>query len=93
MSVSSTDRPAVLVYTAPACVYCVAAKSLLRGKGVEFREIDVSRDDTERDELIQRTGCRTVPQIFIGTQFIGGFDELSDLDQQGRLDPLLGLDS
>jgi glutaredoxin 3 len=81
----------VLVYTTPFCAYCVAAKSLLREKGVSFREIDISRDDAERDDLVRRTGHRSVPQIFIGTQHVSGFDELSALDQQGKLDPLLGI--
>ena len=75
----------------PFCAYCTAAKSLLREKGVSFREIDISGDDVERDDLVQRTGQRTVPQIFIGTQHVGGFDDLSALDQQGKLDALLGI--
>jgi glutaredoxin 3 len=85
-----SDSPDVLVYVKPFCPYCVAAKSLLREKGVSYREIDISRDDAEREDMIRRTGRRTVPQIFIGTRHVGGFDDLSALDQQGQLDPLLG---
>lgn len=93
MNSPPNNGPEVLVYTKPFCAYCVAAKSLLREKGVSFREIDIARDDTARDDLVRRTGRRTLPQIFIGTQHLGGFDDLSALDQQGKLDPLLGLGS
>ena len=91
MSLPTKDRPEVVIYTTRVCGYCQAAKSLLRGKGVDFREIDVSGDDVQRDELVRRTGQRTVPQIFIGTRHVGGFEDLSALDQRGELDPLLGL--
>ena len=87
------DAPDVLVYATPFCPYCVAAKSLLREKGVSYREVDVSRNDAVRAEMIDRTGQRTVPQVFIGSHHVGGFEELSALDQQGQLDPLLGIDS
>ena len=87
-----SDGPEVLVYVKPLCPYCVAAKALLREKGVGFREIDVSGDDALREDLVRRTGRRTVPQIFIGARHVGGFDDLSALDQQGALDPLLGID-
>ncbi len=85
-----TDRPEVLVYTTRQCGYCMAAKSLLRAKGIEFREIDVSGDEDRRDELVRRTGQRTIPQIFIGDRHIGGFEDLAALDQRGELDSLLG---
>ena len=91
MNAPDTGGPDVLIYTQPFCAYCVAAKALLREKGVSFREIDVSRDDGGREDMVRRTGRRTVPQIFIGTQHVGGFDELSALEQQGKLDPLLGI--
>lgn len=86
-----SDATDVLVYTKPFCPYCVAAKSLLTEKGVSFREVDISTDDGVREEMIRRTGRRTVPQIFVGSHHVGGFDDLSALDQQGRLDPLLGI--
>jgi glutaredoxin 3 len=82
-------RP-VEVYTTPICPYCLAAKRLLQKKGVEYSEIDVSRDPTLREAMIQRArGRRTVPQIFVGEVHVGGCDELYDLDQAGKLDPLL----
>ncbi len=85
-----SSRPEVVIYAKPFCSYCVAAKSLLREKGVDFREIDVSRDPVMSDELARRTGRRTVPQIFIGERHVGGFDDLAALDRAGELDPLLG---
>lgn len=84
-------HPDVLVYTKPLCPYCTAAKALLREKGISFREIDISRNGLQGEEMMQRTGRRTVPQIFIGTHHVGGFDDLSALDQSGKLDPLLGV--
>jgi glutaredoxin 3 len=80
----------VIVYTTPICPYCVRAKQLLKQKGVAFSEIDLSREPAEaRQELMARTRHRTVPQIFIGEQFIGGFDDLYALERQGKLDALL----
>ena len=81
----------VTLFTTPACPYCVAAKELLQGKGVKFREIDVS-DDAEFDALIRRTGWKTVPQIFIGDQMIGGYQELARLESEGKLNKLLRKD-
>ena len=80
----------VTVYTTATCPYCHAAKALLERKKVPFHEIDVTGNATERMRLVERTGGRrTVPQIFIGDRSIGGYDELSQLEQSGRLDPLL----
>jgi glutaredoxin 3 len=80
----------VTIYTTPFCGYCMAAKSLLTGKGVAFDEIDVLRAPERRQEMIQRSnGGRTVPQIFIGGTPIGGYDEISALDRAGKLDALL----
>ncbi|MCK6372040.1 MAG: glutaredoxin 3 [Gammaproteobacteria bacterium] len=85
-------KPApVLVYAKPYCPYCTAAKALLREKGVTFEEIDISRDHAARERMVERSGRQTVPQIFIGERHIGGFDDLSALNQSGQLDPLLGL--
>lgn len=78
------------IYTTPSCPYCVAAKRLLRSKGVTFQEIDVSRDPSFRVAMRDRAkGGWTVPQIFIGGRHVGGCDDLHLLDHQGRLDPLL----
>jgi glutaredoxin 3 len=79
----------VLVYTRPQCPFCVGAKALLRRKGVPFEEIDVGADATLREKMIEESGRRTVPQIFINDVSIGGFEELRALDQDGRLDRLL----
>lgn len=79
----------VVLYTTPVCPYCVRAKQLLARKGVAYREIDVSRDDALRAEVMARSGRRTVPQIWIGEYHVGGFDELYALDRAGRLDGML----
>lgn len=79
----------VRVYTTRICGYCVAAKRLLDRKGVPFEEIDVSHDHETRAWLVQASGQRTVPQIFIGERSIGGFSELRALDLAGELDDLL----
>ncbi|MDO4222700.1 MAG: glutaredoxin 3 [Acinetobacter sp.] len=80
----------VLIYTTPTCPYCMRAKHLLEQKGVAFKEVDLSREAPEvRAELQQRTNHRTVPQIFINEQFIGGCDNLYALEREGKLDSLL----
>ncbi len=79
----------VTIYTTGTCPYCFAAKSLLAKKGVRYEEIDVTGDDAERARLVERTGRRTVPQVFIDGASIGGYDELAELDRGGQLDVLL----
>ncbi len=79
----------VVMYTTQQCPYCVRAKALLRHKGVAFEEIDVSEDLELRAKMIEASGRRTVPQIFINDRAIGGFEELRALDQEGELDRLL----
>ena len=79
----------VIVYSQPFCGYCTAAKRLLEQKGVEYTEIDVRLDPSKRDEMIERTGKQTVPQIFFGARHIGGFDELNALNARGELDRAL----
>ncbi len=85
-------RPAVKVYVTRICAYCTLAKRLLRSKGVEFEELDVSGDASARMWLVETTGQRTVPQVFIDDKPYGGYTDIAQLDQQGRLDGLLGLD-
>jgi glutaredoxin 3 len=78
------------MYRTEHCPYCHRAEALLRARGVteiEFVRVDV--EPARRDEMIERTGRRTVPQIFIGSTHVGGFDDLSALDREGRLAPLL----
>jgi glutaredoxin 3 len=79
----------VKIYTTETCPYCVRAKRLLERKNVPYEEIDVSWDDEKRMQLMQQTGRRTVPQIFIGDQHVGGSDELHALEQRGELDRML----
>jgi glutaredoxin 3 len=85
-----TFMKTVEIYTSPLCGYCHAAKRLLTKKGAAFTEYDVSRDPEMRAEMMQRAkGGRTVPQIFIGNQHVGGSDDLHALDHAGKLDALL----
>ncbi len=80
----------VEIYTTRFCPYCVAAKTLLKRKGVAYSEIDVGGDPELRDKMIQRANGRmTVPQIFIGKTHVGGNDDLQALERAGKLDPLL----
>jgi glutaredoxin 3 len=83
----------VKVYTTTYCGYCHAAKALLTERGVRFQEIDCTSDAPTRSWLIEQTGQRTVPQIFIGGVPVGGFSELSALDRAGTLRAILAGDS
>lgn len=81
---------AVLMYSSSVCPYCQRAEALLKARGVEtIEKVRIDLDPVRRDEMIARTGRRTVPQIFIGSTHVGGFDELSALDREGKLTPLL----
>lgn len=80
----------VVMYTTQVCPYCVRAKQLLKRKGIEeIEEYRVDLDPARREEMMARTGRRTVPQIYIGDTHVGGCDDLYALDHAGRLDPLL----
>lgn len=79
----------VVVYTAGMCGYCMRAKSLLRKRNISFTEIDVTHDREERRRLAERTGRRTVPQIFVRGRSVGGYDELYALDRSGALEAAL----
>lgn len=80
----------VKMYTTQVCPYCVRAKALLKQRGVEaIEEIRVDLDPAQRQQMMALTGRRTVPQIFIGSTYVGGCDELMALDQSGGLTPLL----
>lgn len=81
---------AVKMYTTQFCPFCVRAKSLLKARGVEhIDEVRIDTDPVQRDAMMELTGRRTVPQIFIGSTHVGGCDDLIALDQQGGLMPLL----
>jgi len=80
----------VLMYTTQVCPYCIRAKSLLKQRGVEaIEEIRIDVDPAARERMMQSTGRRTVPQIYIGETHVGGCDDLIALDQKGGLMPLL----
>jgi glutaredoxin 3 len=84
--------PEVEMYTTMFCPYCSRARALLRTKRVELVEIDIAEEPGRRAEMIERAGGRrTVPQIFIGGEHIGGCDDLVALDRAGKLDPKLGI--
>jgi glutaredoxin 3 len=81
--------PRITVYTKASCPYCVRAKALLARKGVAFEEIPVEGDEALRTWLVERSGQRTVPQVFAGERPLGGFSDLDALDREGKLDPIL----
>lgn len=82
--------PKVEIYTWRTCPYCIRAKDLLRRKGVDFIEYSIDGDEAARAQMAKRAnGRRSVPQIFINDQHIGGCDDTYALDAQGKLDPLL----
>jgi glutaredoxin 3 len=75
----------VTLYTTETCPFCRNAKSLLASKGISMKEINVQTQPAKREEMVKRSGRRTVPQIFIENTYIGGFDDLAKLDRQGGL--------
>lgn len=86
---TSAGVPDVKIYTRRFCGYCTAAKDLLAKKGVAFEEIDATGAPDKRNEMIERSGRFTFPQIFIGDRHVGGCDELYALQGRGELDALL----
>ncbi|HSG20866.1 MAG: glutaredoxin 3 [Burkholderiaceae bacterium] len=80
----------VVMYSTAVCPYCQRAEMLLKQRGVtEIEKIRIDLDPAQRDAMMQKTGRRTVPQIYIGERHVGGFDDLAALDRQGALAPLL----
>lgn len=80
----------VLMYSTGICPYCTMAERLLKSKGVdEIDKVRIDLDPERRAEMMEKTGRRTVPQIYIGDTHVGGFDDLSTLERLGKLDPLL----
>ncbi len=81
----------IIIYSSNACPYCIRAKKLLDAKGVSYQEINVDEKPQFAAEAVSKSGgCRTVPQIFIDNQHIGGYDDLSRMDRENKLDKLLG---
>lgn len=83
------NEASVLIYETGLCGFCAAAKKLLDGKGVSYQTVRVDRDPDQRQIMMERSGRRTVPQIFIGDHHVGGFDDLYALESDGELDALL----
>ncbi|WEN14346.1 glutaredoxin 3 [Rhodanobacter sp. AS-Z3] len=82
--------PKIEVYSTAVCPYCVSAKNLLKSKGLEWTEVRVDSDPVQRDAMLARSGGRrTVPQIFINDQHVGGYDDLVAADRSGKLAQLL----
>jgi glutaredoxin 3 len=91
---STTTQPsaapsAVVMYTTTICAYCIRAKMLLKKREIPYEEINVGSDADKRSWLVQATGRKTVPQIFIHGQSIGGFEELAAMDRAGTLMPMI----
>ena len=83
------SHPHIKIYSSRFCGYCVAAERLLKSKGAEYEIVKVDEDPNQFEHMIKITGRRTVPQIFIGDHHVGGFDDLSAINQSGELDTLL----
>lgn len=80
----------VMMYSTGVCPFCVMAERLLKSKGVtDIEKVRVDLEPEKRQEMMERTGRRTVPQIYVGAQHVGGYDDLAALDRAGGLDPLL----
>ena len=84
--------PHIKVYSGNLCPYCTAAKRLLDSKGVQYEEINVDTDPATRSEMEQLSQRTSVPQIFIGDTHVGGFDDLAELNREGKLNAMLGLE-
>ncbi|MBX9904554.1 MAG: glutaredoxin 3 [Burkholderiales bacterium] len=79
----------VRMYTTAVCPFCQMAERLLQAKGAEIEKIRIDLDPAERTAMMEKTGRRTVPQIYVGDTHVGGYDDLAALDRAGKLDPLL----
>jgi glutaredoxin 3 len=88
-----SSKPRIVIYGSESCGYCTAARMLLKKKGAAYEDVLVSRDPAVRDQMLQRSGRRSVPQIIIDNRAIGGFEDLYALDKSGELDRMLGIRS
>lgn len=84
-----TTKQNITIYGSETCAYCTAARMLLKKRGLDYDDVLVTGDDDKRREMIARSGSDTVPQIFVGENAIGGFDELQALEKSGELEGLL----
>lgn len=82
-------QPPITLYTSAICAYCNAAKQFLKGRGLEWTEVRIDQDPTERERMVERTGRTSVPQIFFGENHVGGYDDMIALHRAGKLDALL----
>lgn len=91
MSDTADSHPPITMYSTAVCPYCIRAESFLKAKGVTtIAKVRVDLDPARRVEMMEKTGRRTVPQIYVGDTHVGGFDDLVALDRAGGLDPILG---
>ena len=81
----------VVIYSKDYCPYCEAAKRLFNSKNINFKEVNVSKNQEALQEVKRQTNHQTVPQIFVGGKFLGGYQEVRALDDEGKLDKLLGI--
>lgn len=86
---SGTGGARVLMYSKSWCPYCARARELLERKGVQLEEIDIDEAPERREEMVRRSGCETVPQIFVDDRHLGGSDDIYALEASGALDALL----
>ena len=84
-----TTKPNITIYGSETCAYCAAARMLLKKRGLDYDDVLVTGDEDKRREMIARSGSDTVPQIFVGENAIGGFDEFQALEKSGELESLL----
>ena len=87
------SAPEVTIYSTAICPYCVAAKNFLKSKGLDWTEVRIDTDPTERQRMYERTRRSSVPQIFIGDTHVGGYDDMIALHRAGKLEPLLAGES
>jgi len=80
----------IVMYTKQWCPFCAKTKALLRSKGLEWSELDVTRDEALQAEMVERSGRRSVPEVFLGGELVGGYDDLARLNATGELDRRLG---
>ncbi|WP_264179917.1 glutaredoxin 3 [Luteimonas panaciterrae] len=90
---NARNTPEITLYTGAACAYCVAAKNFLKGRGLEWSEVRVDLDPSQREKMVALTHRTSVPQIFIGSTHVGGYDDMMALHRAGKLDPLLSGDA